>query len=241
MYWGWLTKFCFLYCLQDSVSLWRIWQLFPCGKDPKYPNCFLWPNRQWRPYQQLPPYVELCFSLSFCNSHVSQQNQLPKKPVQPLMLCWRAAIGLLLLFLNILASLCFIHLSWGPDQDQASSHDILSAHNIFAAGIRTEKSVGTCLEGDTSSLRMFMYIHRILPLLSSIFSHRMENNSHSVWILVCCCTFNLKPDIFSFLFISYPGLFQTLVHVCSIHFLYITLFFSLSSLLTIEKFSMLAN
>lgn len=87
---------------------------------------------------------------------------------------------------------------------------------------------------------MFMYIHRILPLLPSIFSHKMENNSHSVWILVCCCTFNLKPDIF-FFFCS------SLIQDCfkllsmSVPLISFTVFFSPSSFLTIEKISMLAN
>lgn len=184
MYWGWLTKFCFLYHLQDSVSFWRVWQLFPCGKDPKYkhPNCFLWPNHQWRPYQQLSPYVELCFSLSFYNLHVSEQNQLPKKPLQPCMLCWRVVVGLLLFFLiNVLASLCFIRPSWGPDQDQASSHDILSAH-IFAAGISTEKSVGMCLEEDISSCfpsRLCIYTES--SLFFPLSSLRKREKIHTVF------------------------------------------------------------
>lgn len=46
---------------------------------------------------------------------------------------------------------------------------------------------------------MFLYIHRILPLLPSIFSHKMGNNSHSVCLDFSCCTFNLEPD---FLFCS---------------------------------------
>lgn len=60
--------------------------------------------------------------------------------------------GLAPLLSQHLASLCFIHPSWGPDQDQASSHDMYCLPTtFFAAGISAEKSVSMCLEGHISS------------------------------------------------------------------------------------------
>lgn len=111
---------------------------------------------------------------------------------------------------------------------------------FFAAGISAEKSVSMCLEGHISSCfraRLCISTESSLFFPLSYFSHKMRNNSHSIWTFVCCRTFNFKPDIFHFLFISFPGLFQTLVYVSSILFLYITLFFSPSSFLTVKKIS----
>lgn len=187
----------------------------------------------------------LCFPLSFYNLHVSQQSQLPKKPVQPLMLCWRCVVGLLLS--QHLTSLHFIHLSWGPDQDWASSHDKLYDHNLFEAGISAEKSVGVCPEGGIfvvsssfpACLCMGTKSSLFFPL--SCFSHKMGDNSYSIWIFVCCCAFNFKPHILLFC----PSLFQGSFKLSSISlpFCSFTLGYSSSFQLSSckEKFPMLAN
>lgn len=87
---------------------------------------------------------------------------------------------------------------------------------------------------------LHVYVYPQNPPSSSLYLTSLTKweTIHTVFgFFVCCCTFNFKPDIFLFLFISFPGLFQTLVSVSSILFLYITLFFSPSSFLTVKTIS----
>lgn len=108
---------------------------------------------------------------------------------------------------------------------------------FFVAGIRSEKSVRLSLEGDISSCFpacLYIYAESSLFFPLSYSSHKMGNSSYSVWIFVCCCTFSFKPDIFHFCSSLFQD-FQTLAYVTSILFLYITLFFSHFSFLTVKK------
>lgn len=61
----------------------------------------------------------------------------------------------------------------------------------------------------------------------------MGNDSHSVWIFVCCCTYNLKPDLFLFCSSLIQDCFKQLS--MSVPFFSFTLFFSPSGFLTVKK------
>lgn len=135
----------------------------------------------------------------------------------------------------------FIHPSWGPDQDQASSHDIVSAHNIFAAGISTEKSVGMYLEGAiTSCFPACFCIYAESSLFFPLSSLTKWETIHTVfvWIFVCCCTFNLEPDPLLTCSSLIQDCFKLLSMSALFHYI-ILQFFQFPNCK--EKFSMVAN